>query len=302
MSAVRIIVNPVAGAGKTLKLWPAISSLLDTLNLAYDPVFTDYPGQATLLAQEAVNNGCQTIVSVGGDGTLNEVVNGIYRCGFPKNVSLGVISTGTGSDYIRTLHLPVDYHQSARILLGNKRQKVDVGIVRCKNGGKEIEKAFINFAGVGFDAEIVRTTTIKYKALGKMTAYLLALFTVLTTYHPKYVSINIDSEIKRQKVYTVMMSNGKYGGGGMYVNPNADPGDGLFDVLTVAGLSKPDLLWSLPRLYRGTHLTHPKVSVVKAKKVEIDSERQIAVQVDGDLAGFTPASFSVIPAAINIII
>lgn len=302
MSLMRVIVNPVAGAGKTAKLWPQIASFLDSLDICCDPVLTEYPGHAVSLAEEAIREGYKTLVSVGGDGTLNELVNGIYHCGLPADVCLGVICTGTGSDYIRTLRLPLDYHAAGRLLLSDKRQKVDLGTVRCKCEGKVVKRAFINFAGVGFDAEIVRATTVKYKALGKVTAYLLALFSVLSTYRPRDVTITIDNEIKRKRVYTVMMSHGKYGGGGMYVNPGADPSDGLFDVLTVGALSKPDLLWSLPRLYKGTHSTHPKVSVVKASKVGIDSDTEIAVQVDGDLAGYTPAEFSVLPGAVSFIV
>ena len=219
----------------------------------------------------------------------------------PDNISLGVICTGTGSDYIRTLKIPLDYQRAARLLLRDTRKSIDLGLVKCSNDGKQSERAFINFAGTGFDAEIVRRTTVKYKSLGKVTAYLLALFTVLTTYIPRDITITIDGERTEKRVYTVMMSHGKYGGGGMYVNPGADPGDGLFDVLIVGPLSKPDLLWSLPSLYEGTHLNHPKVSVTRAREVVIESGSNIAVQVDGDLAGYTPAHFSVMPSAINFI-
>ena len=143
---------------------------------------------------------------------------------------------------------------------------------------------------------------MKYKAFGKVFSYLLGLLTTLAMYQNKKIKIVIDGVAEERKVCTIIMGHGKYGGGGMLTTPLAEPNDGLFDVLIVGDLTKHDLLWSLPRIYRGTHLTHPKVALKKVNEIEIYPEETMYVQADGEIVGESPASFKVIPSAINIIV
>jgi len=161
---------------------------------------------------------------------------------------------------------------------------------------------FVNFAGLGFDAEVVKATTQRFKALGGTPSYLMGLLTTFLFYRNREVSVKLDGRIDARRVCTIVMSNGKYGGGGMMTAPQASPTDGLLDVLIIDNLSKPDLLWSLPRIYRGTHLTHPKVSLERATEIEVTSRQPMSVQADGELLGETPARFRVLPAALNIIV
>jgi YegS/Rv2252/BmrU family lipid kinase len=242
------------------------------------------------------------IVSVGGDGTINEIVNGLYDARCLDDVKLGIISTGTGADYVRTLDVPRYYPEACQRLLSPNSIKVDLGIVECVNNDRTIRRLFVNFAGLGIDAEIVQATTQRYKALGNGTSYLMGLLTTLILYKNKEISLCVDGEVDELKVCTVLMGQGKYGGGGMFTTQNADPSDGLFDVLTIGDLTKPDLLWSLPRVYKGTHLSHPKVMVKRAKEVQVRTERRVIIQADGDLIGMTPARFSILPGALTIII
>jgi diacylglycerol kinase (ATP) len=297
----KLIVNPTAGAGKTARYVPDILDLLRSINLDFDYQLTEVPGHATDIAQLAVKNGYQMVISVGGDGTINEVVNGLYSAGNISDVSLGIISTGTGADYIRTLGIPRPYREAYKRFAEPVKVKVDLGIVECIHNGKSINRVFINFAGLGFDAEIVRATTQTFKMLGDRLSYLMGLFSTLTLYKNKRISLEIDGESAVQKICTVMMSNGKYGGGGMLTAPNADPYDGLFDVVLIGDLSKPDLLWYLPMIYKGTHLSHPKVSVRRASDVRINTEKKMSIQADGDLIGETPAQFHVLPGLLNVI-
>jgi YegS/Rv2252/BmrU family lipid kinase len=299
----KIIVNPAAGAGKTGKLWPRIMSVFQGHGLRFEHDMTEAPGHAIELARTAAKNGYDIVVSVGGDGTINEIVNGLYASGSIGDALLGIVSTGTGGDYIRTAGIPRHYEDACRCFLQPKKRTVDLGIVEyAKNGGRE-ERLFVNFAGMGFDAEIVRRTTQQFKKLGALPSYLMGTFATLVSYANKKISLVIDGKEEEKRVCTVIMNNGKYGGGGMFTAPGADLDDGLLDVLIVGDLSKPDLLRSLPRIYKGTHLTHPKVSLKKAKEIEVKSlSERMHLQADGELLGEVPARFRILPAALNIIV
>jgi len=252
------------------------------------------------LARSAAKKGYELVVSVGGDGTINEIVNGLYDAGNLKDVVLGIISTGTGSDYVRTIGIPRRHEEACQRLLNPKKLTVDLGIVRYENNGEVMKRLFVNFAGLGFDAEVVKATTLKFKALGTIPSYLLGLLTTLVSYKNREISLKLDGEMEERKVCAIVMSNGKYGGGSMFIAPQADPSDGYLDVMIIGDLSKPDLLWSLPRIYRGTHLTHPKVTALRARQIEIQAKQPMALQADGELLGEPPASFDILPAALNI--
>jgi len=299
----KIIVNPVAGAGRTRREWPRIMGLFKGKGLRFEYSLTEAPGHAIELASEAAKNGYDMVVSVGGDGTINEIVNGLYASGNIKENALGIVSTGTGSDYIRTLGVPRRCEEACNRLLEPKKRTVDLGVVEYTKDGSVHQRLFVNFAGFGFDAEIVRRTIQQFKALGSLPSYLMGLLTTLVTYRNKDISMKIDGELIEKRVCTVIMSNGKYGGGGMYAAPNADLADGLLDALIIGDMSKPDLLASLPRIYKGTHLTHRKVAIKKAREVEVTCRNgRMQLQADGELLGEVPARFRVLPAALNVIV
>lgn len=300
MLPARLIVNPAAGAGKTARKWPQIMGLLRSLGLRFDHDLTEAPGHAVELARAAVRKGYELVVSVGGDGTINEIVNGLYESGGIGEVTLGIISTGTGSDYIRTLGMPRHYADACQRLLSPSRLAVDLGVIEYSAGGQATSRVFVNFAGLGFDAEVVKTTTQRFKTFGAVPAYLMGLLTTFLTYSNRQVSLRVDGQVEDKKLCSIMMSNGRYGGGSMLIAPNADLADGLLDILMIEDLSKADLLWSLPRIYRGTHLSHPKVTMKRASEVEIKAGRQMSIQADGELLGETPARFYVLPAALNV--
>jgi len=183
-----------------------------------------------------------------------------------------------------------------------RKLAVDLGVVEYMNNGQMVKRLFVNFAGLGFDAEIVRRTTQQFKALGSTASYLVGLLATLLFYKNKEISLIVDGEAVARRVCTVLMNNGRYGGGGMLAAPDADLADGFLDVLIIGDLSKPDLLWSLPRVYKGTHLTHPKVTLKRAREVEIRSAQPLPLQADGELLGEVPARFHVLPSALNIVI
>ena len=298
----RVIVNPAAGAGKTGRLWPQIMGLFKKHGLRFEHDITEAPGHAIELARDAANKGYDMVVAVGGDGTIHEIVNGLYASGCIADALLGIVSTGTGSDYIRTIGIPRKYEDACKCLLQPKTRTVDLGVVEyAKNGGRA-ERLFVNFAGMGFDAEIVRRTTQQFKSLGALPSYLMGTLTTIIAYRNKDIFLKLDGEETERRVCTVIMNNGRYGGGGMFTAPNADIADGLFDVMIIDDVSKPDLLMSLPRIYKGTHLTHPKVTMKRAKEIEIRSKQKMQLQADGELLGEVPARVRILPAALNIIV
>jgi diacylglycerol kinase (ATP) len=299
----KVIVNPVAGAGRTRREWPRIRGIFRGNGLRFEHDITEAPGHAIELAKEAANNGYDVVVSVGGDGTINEVVNGIYASGNTGDIALGIVSTGTGSDYIRTVGVPRRYEEACRRLLDPKKRTVDLGVVEYTDKGKTVKRLFVNFAGFGFDAEIVRRTTRQFKALGSLASYLMGLLATLVTYRNKEISLKIDGEPLERRVCAVLLNNGKYGGGGMMAAPGADLSDGRLDVLIIGDMTKPDLLRSLPRIYRGTHLTHSKVTLKKAREIEVLCHNdRMHIQADGELLGELPARFRVLSSALNVIV
>ena len=302
MSYARVIVNPRAGAGRTARKWPQIMYLLKSIGLRFDYDLTEAPHHAIELARSAANKGYDLVVSVGGDGTMNEVVNGLYESGNIANVTLGIIGTGTGGDYIRTIGIPRAYKEACQSLMSLKKLAVDLGIVEYTNNGQMERRLFVNFAGLGFDAEIVKATTRKFKALGTIPSYLMGLLATLVSYKNKEVLLTVDGKAEQRRICTILISNGKYGGGSMLTAPDADPADGLFDVLIIDDLTRAELLRSLPRIYKGTHLTHPKVTMKRAREIEIRPAQPIALQADGELLGEAPACFHILPGALNIAI
>jgi diacylglycerol kinase (ATP) len=302
VARIRVIVNPVAGAGKTAKKWPQIMRLMQSLGIDFEHDITEAPGHAIELAKSAVEKGYEMVVSVGGDGTIHEIVNGLHEAGGTASVVVGIVSTGTGADYIRTLGVPRRYTEACQCLLSPGRRTVDLGVVEYTRKGRPQKRLFVNFAGIGFDAEVVRATTEKFKALGDIPSYLMGLFSTLMSYQNRDISILVDGESGQRRICTVLLNNGRYAGGGMLPAPNADLGDGFFDLVIIDDITKPDLLMSLPRVYRGTHLTHPKVTLMRAREVEIWPTQTSAVQADGELLGEAPARFSIMPAALNVVV
>ena len=300
MSYARLIVNPAAGAGRTAKKWPQIMSLLKNIGLRFEHDLTEAPKHAIELAKSAAKKGYEFIVSVGGDGTINEVVNGLNDAGSIDHVLLGIIGTGTGSDYIRTLGIPRHPREACQRLLNPRRVVVDLGVAEYTINGRMAKRLFVNFAGLGFDAEVVKATTQRFKALGSVPSYLMGLLTTFLSYQNVEVSLEVDGVTEQRRVCSVMVNNGKYGGGNMFLAPQADPGDGLLDMLIIGDITRPDLLCSLPRIYRGTHLTHPKVTIKRARQIRIETREPISLHADGELLGGSPVSFRILPAALNV--
>jgi YegS/Rv2252/BmrU family lipid kinase len=298
----KVIVNPVAGAYSTRRKWPHISKLLKHVGLSFDYEYTEGVGHAIELARVAASNGYRYVVAVGGDGTVNEVANGILCSTGSSNTSLGVVSTGTGSDFTRSVGIPRNYAVACSFLTSSRRLLIDVGVVEYKSKGQSLQRFFINAAGVGFDAAVVEATERLPKYFGGTIPYLFGLLRSLFGYKNKSVVLHLGTKVENKRILSVVMANGCYFGGGMYMAPQAELNDSLLDVVIVGDIGKLELLKALPMVYKGTHINHPRVRMEKATHVTVESSERILVHADGELLGEGPASFWLMPAALSIVV
>ena len=296
------VVNRVAAGGKTGNVWPTIEEGLRSLGLTFDYRFTEAPNHATTLAREAVEEGYETVVAVGGDGTVNEVVNGLMAPGANRaGATLGVIITGRGSDLARTIGIPSDYTEACARLAGERTMTVDLGLVTFYQEGEQRQRYFVNVGGGGFDAEVAHRANRAPTFMGGTIPYLTSLVTTLLAYRNKAIDLILDDQEPISMVAnSVVVANCQYFGGGMKVAPDADPNDGLFDVIVIGDIDKIEFLMTVPKVYDGTHITHPQVDTYRARRVEVRSEQDLLLQVEGEVCGHTPLTFDIIPSALQI--
>jgi len=299
----KLIVNPVAANGAVGKNWPRVRGFLRAEGVEFDAALTEEPGHAIRLARQALEEGHRTIVAVGGDGTVNEVINGLVVEGsVDPEVALGIIPWGTGADFTRTLGTPRNYVEAGRRLLRSETQSVDLGRIVCFHAGQKVERYFINAAGLGFDGEVAELANRFPKVLGGTLTYLVCLFIGLVTYRNKNVEFSFDGQHVRGRLNSIIVCNGRYLGGGMFMAPDASFNDGIFDVVILGNLNKLEVVVNVPRVYKGTHLTHPKVSLCHAREVHVEARERMFLQADGELIGEAPATFQVIPRALNVLV
>jgi YegS/Rv2252/BmrU family lipid kinase len=299
-----VIVNPNAGNGKGKKDWTRISTLLKDVELTFTVKFTERKGDAIIYTTDGISAGYRKIITVGGDGTLNEVVNGVFsnnKCP-TKDISLALIPVGTGNDWGRMFGIPLDYEKAIKIIRDNKLLVHDIGLVTFFNGTEKKSRFFINIAGLGFESVVVKRTNIqKDKGRSGKLIYLYNLLMSLLSYKNTKAEIVIDGESTNADVFSINVGNGRYCGGGMRQTPNALPYDGLLDVTIINGMGKFEIIRNLKILYDGTILSHPKIEGYKCKNLKVFSDSIIYTEADGESLGHTPAEFSIIPASINIV-
>jgi diacylglycerol kinase (ATP) len=237
-------------------------------------------------------------VVVGGDGSVNEVVNGIAGTG---GVELAVIARGTGWDFVRTYGIPRRIDEAVAVALEGTTRTIDLGRVAYRSwAGPEAESYFANIASVGMSGAIALRANQTTKALGGKASYLWATLAVFAGWQTNEVRLSVGDEIRGGRMHDVVVANGRYFGGGMMICPEAEPDDGLFDVLLIGDLTKRDLLVTLPKTYRGRHLPHPKAELLRGSAVTVDAESPLPLELDGEQPGTTPAAFEVVPRALRI--
>ncbi len=299
-----VIVNPNAGHGKGQNDWAEISGLLNKYNIDHQTVFTLARRHAITIAREGITSGFRKIIVVGGDGTMNEVVNGVFtqECCPTTDITLAMITVGTGNDWGKLFSIPLHYEKSIQIIRKQKVRLQDAGIVYYYNGTVRDKRYFINIAGLGFDAVVVKRTNIqKDKGRKSKAIYMMNLLKSLLFYSHTMTSVDIDGKVIRNDVFTISIGIGRFSGGGMMQTPKAIPDDGLFDITIIKKMRKGEVVRSLKMLYDGSILDHPKIEGYTGKDILVDSDPLIHVEADGESLGHSPIEFKILPKSINIV-
>ena len=303
-----MIVNPQSQGGRLGKQW---KDMADTIGRAFpfDEAITRAPGDATRLTREALRGGAERVVAIGGDGTINEVVNGFFDergAAIAPAASFAVIPFGTGGDFRRTVQMPVALADAAAVIAANHRKQIDVGKLEfTATGGGRALRMFANIASFGVSGVVDRLVNASSKRLGRL-AFAVATARATWSYKNQRVQLVFDGADRVEAtVNTVAVANGRYFGGAMMVAPDAELDDGMFDVIAMGDFGFGDLLASGRRIYKGTHLTMDKVTARRARVVEaepIDPGAVIELDVDGENPGRLPARFEVVPSALSIVV
>ncbi|MGN6797744.1 MAG: diacylglycerol/lipid kinase family protein [Gaiellaceae bacterium] len=302
MSPSRIIntvflVNPASGNGATGKRWPELARRASALGLQGDTLLSEHPGHLIELARDAVDNGAELVVAVGGDGTLNEVVNGVAG----RDVDLATIPLGTGMDFGRTYNVPTRFDDAVRVTLEGDVRTIDAGRVTYRTwAGDTAERLFANVSSVGMSGAVAQRANGMSKALGGKVTFFYALTRVFLEWQNTDVTVRLDDAERRGSMHDVIVANGVWHGGGMKLAPDAAPDDGQFDVVLIGDVSKLDFLTTAPKIYKGKHVHHPKVEVLRSTHVDVDAPVHLPIELEGEQVGTTPATFEIAPGALRV--
>jgi YegS/Rv2252/BmrU family lipid kinase len=297
MPDVVFLVNPASDNGGTGRRWPELAHRAARLGLEGETLFSERPGHLIALAADAVDRGASLVVAVGGDGTLNEVVNGVAG----RDVDLASIPLGTGMDFGRTYDLPRRFDDAVRVALDGTTRVVDAGRVSYRTwSGEGAERWFANVGTVGMSGAVAQRANGMSKALGGRVTFFYALTRVFLSWENTEVTVTADGEERRGRMHDVIVANGVWHGGGMKLAPDAEPDDGLFDVVLIGDVSKADFLTTAPKIYKGGHVTHPKVEILRGAHVHVDAAEHLPIEVEGEQVGTTPAAFELVPGALRV--
>ena len=302
-----IVVNPNAGCRKIKHDWPEIENLLQLAGIEFSFEFTKGPLHAIELVTNAIRKGERNFIAVGGDGTFNEVANGIISQNKvdQDEFILAAIPVGTGNDWGRMFGIPAEYKQAIDIIIKGNTFVQDVGKVLYHDNNTPKTRYFVNVAGMGFDA-LVASKTNKQKEAGKKASplsYFVNLLTSLFEYKPKQIKLEVDGESRDFNTFSLTVGICRYNGGGMMQSPNAIPDDGLLDVTVIKKIGIGTLAVQLKNLYNGTFVRHPKVFTKRGSRVKINTlKSNFSLEADGESLGHGPFEFSILPRALRVVI
>lgn len=297
-----IIVNPTSGMGRAKRSWKKIYALLDKYELDYEYKFSEYSKHETELVKEAIRKGHRKIISIGGDGTLFNILNGVMTQEFinPIDIEIGVIPIGTGNDWTRSYKIPRNFEKAIQIIKTGKTLKQDVGYIELLNENKS---AYFNIlAGSGFVGHVVHKTT-KIKKVGPL-AFALGTLLSLAGHKLNTLKIHINDEIINTKSLLTIVGNLKYTGGGMQLTKNPNSLDGLLDVTIAREINKPTIVGNIINLFNGKIVNHRLVSNYKTDKlkIEIKDNSDSFVIADGEMLGKGGYQVELIPLAVTYIV
>ncbi len=299
MEKLTLIVNPAAGKGAGRKLQQRLLAELRRRNMQHDVRVTGGPGDAMALARSAVSS---VVVAVGGDGTVNEVANGLLG----SSKVLAVIPTGSGNDFIKSIGVPHAVNEAVDCLSAGTVAKVDVGTVRCTErsaSSNSSHRCFVNGVGVGFDAAVAaRTSEITY--LRGTALYVMAVFQTLGKYRAPLFDIAVDEHRQRTRNLLVAIGNGRCAGGGFYLTPDAEVSDGLLDVSLIDDLPLHKILRLMPKMMRANHHDLEGVNSMRGKNISLSAETPFFVHADGEVIGrsVTQVDIEIRPQELEVIV
>ena len=293
MTGAVVVVNPAAGGGRTARVWRRLRDVM-AATLPAEHVETRGAGDGERLAREAAAAGAPLVVAVGGDGTLNEVVNGVRSAG--AGTTVGAVLTGRGCDACRNFGVPRDPAAAVRALTEGGDARFDLGLAQWADGRR---RWFTISAGAGFDAAVARRAQ-SVRARGTLP-YLAAVVASVKSHRPIETTLELDGAREPSiPVTAVVAANGRWFGGGMKIAPQADASDGLLDVVVLGALGRLELLRWLPTIYPGTHIRHPRVSVRRARSLRVEAAVPLPTHVDGEPVGATPVALTLEPGALRL--
>jgi YegS/Rv2252/BmrU family lipid kinase len=299
-----LVVNPESAGGTTGRRWPEIrAEVLRALGDGAEHAFTERPMHAAALTAEALRNGFRRIVAVGGDGTLNEVVNGFFQAGsaVPPDACLALVPRGTGGDFRRTFGLNGSLRETCARLTGDVRP-LDVGRVRfTRPDGSPGERYFVNVASFGVSGQVDRAVNSTSKVLGGRVSFFVASVRTLLGWRDQTVRIRVDGGPEETLgITTLAIANGQYFGGGMRVAPEADPSDGQLDVTIWSGYHLKDFALKSASVYDGRHVRWAGTRTLRCRRLEARSDEEVLLDVDGEQPGRLPATFDLLPGALRL--
>ncbi len=297
-----VIVNPEAGRRRVRTAVPAVEQALRSLGLEYELRTTEGPGDATLLARRALEEGGRFVVAVGGDGTVHGVVNGMLADDRPlvPDPVLGVIAAGSGCDFVRTFGLPADPATAVARLAGEGSFPLDVARIGYIGAdGRPAVRYFANIAEAGLGGSTARRAARLPRPLG-ISRYFLAFWLTLPRFRPASMRVEVDGAAAYEgRAVNVVAANCRFFGGGMQVSPRSDPSDGALDLMVFNG-PKTDSFTMLPRIYKGRHLPHRNIVEAGGRRVALDGSSPFEIEADGEVLGTTPATVEVLHHAIRL--
>lgn len=301
-----VVVNPVSGGGRGLGEFPKISRLLRENGIEHDSAFTEHRYHATELTVEAANRGYRNIIVVGGDGTLNEVVNGLFiqkQCA-PKEILLAVIAVGTGNDWVRTFSIPRNYTAIIRAIKERTSFLQDVAKVTYTESKYEQSRYMVNVAGLGFDADVIKIFNhLKLKGYKGKWLYLYSLLKGYFSAKPAGATIEVDGKVIYNKLlFSLAVGVCRYNGGGIQQLPRAVANDGLLDLTIIRPVHWWHVIFRANRLFNGKIYTIGHVEHAQGRVVKITSAPDMSLETDGELQGGTPVTISIVDEAIRVVV
>ena len=296
-----LLLNPTAGKGKGKKNFDSIHERLKEVFIHLDTRISQYPGHLFEIAREAADEGYEQIISIGGDGTPFEIINGLYANGKPKKpIRLGMIPAGTGNSFLRDFGDASQERWLNNVIKGNT-QSVDLIEFQYVKNEKEIRQYYINILGIGLIADILKLTNERLKFLGSF-GYSLAVIIRLFKGMNNQLTITVDGTHREFKNSALVISNSKYTGGEMKIAPMADTGDGKVDMVIFNEVNRREIIDIFLKVFKGSHIDHPKVTALKGTEIEITAKSPLLLMADGELLGETPMKLKVLPGELSVFV